>query len=364
MDENLSHVFNDHQTNEDDSTNNMNENLFDVANLMNQFLCCSPIDKMDIFHPEESINCFPISDNQKEILDNTIGNDLIKKYPVKRSYQRAFLKLLMNKIEEEGGEIHDDLYNAYCNLISSPISDVIHYRHFLMKDDDVSDYITIQESTNIISQGTTGLCCWQGAFELSKWCMENKNEFHNKVVLEFGCGVGLTGLCIIKNCSPNRYIFTDFHKSVLEMACNNVKLNLLNNQEAVHVNKRVENDRVKFQMEYEDTNVEVMELNWEHTNEYLNEGRIVPDVIIGADIVYEPLSFNALVLALKTFLSFSNRYAIISGTIRNADTFSLFLNFLGIHGLFYEECSTLEQTILIQVTNTPVKVLRISQKRE
>ncbi|XP_076299116.1 protein-lysine N-methyltransferase EEF2KMT [Lasioglossum baleicum] len=346
-----------------DCPRNKNKKLFYATAVMTKFLCCTPLNKIDIFDTQQNIAPFPISRIQKEILSKTINNDLIKRYPIKRSYQRAFLKLLMNKIEQEGGIVHDNLYTAYCDLISTSPSELIHYRHFLIKSDDVSDHITVQESTNIISEGTTGLCCWQGALELSKWCVKNKSEFHDKVILELGCGVGLTGLHIIKKCSPNRYIFTDCHKSVLEMVCENVKLNLLNDREAAEVKWPSEKDRLRFRTEYNNTNVEVMKLNWEDIKEYLDEHRIVPDVIIGADILYEPYSFNALVLALKAFLSFNNRYAIIAGTIRNADTFSQFLHTLEIHGLFYEECNTPKQTILIQATDAPVKILRICQKR-
>lgn len=113
------------------------------------------------------------------------------------------------------------------------------------------------------------------------------------------------------------------------MVCENVKLNLLNDREAAEASWPSEKDRLRFRTEFNNTNVEVMKLNWEDIKEYLDEHRIVPDVIIGADILYEPYSFNALVLALKAFLSFDNRYAIIAGTIRNADTFSQFLHTLG-----------------------------------
>lgn len=35
---------------------------------------------------------------QKKILDNTVKNILIKQYPVKYSYQRAFIKLLIGEV--------------------------------------------------------------------------------------------------------------------------------------------------------------------------------------------------------------------------------------------------------------------------
>jgi len=40
-------------------------------------------------------------DIQKEILNNTVDSNLNKQYPIKTSYQKAFLKLLMQKVSTE-----------------------------------------------------------------------------------------------------------------------------------------------------------------------------------------------------------------------------------------------------------------------
>ncbi|XP_076180893.1 protein-lysine N-methyltransferase EEF2KMT isoform X3 [Ptiloglossa arizonensis] len=325
----------------------MDRDLFDTNKLTEQFLCCTPINTIDTFVSTQNTSCLIDLNEQKKILENTVNNNLNKKYPIKRSYQQAFLKLLMKKIEEEGGEIHDDIYSAYCYLISLSLNESNHFRHFLI-DDKGSDYISVQESTNIISEGTTGLCSWQGALELSKWCTKNRNEFCGKVILELGCGVGLTGLCIIKKCSPKQYIFSDCHQTVLDMVSKNIKLNLLQNIEKVQIKPQLEIDRLKFQIKYNNTDVEVMELRWEDIKKYLTEHWIMPDIIIGADILYDTNSFHTLVLVLKALLSFNNRYAIIAGIIRNVDTFSQFLHLLELHDLSFEKCIVPEQTILIQ----------------
>ncbi|XP_076757699.1 protein-lysine N-methyltransferase EEF2KMT isoform X2 [Xylocopa sonorina] len=316
----------------------MNSNSLNENNIIRQFLSCTPINAINILISKESTNQFLNLENQKEILENTINNNLVRKYPVKRSYQRAFLKCLMNKIEEEDGEIHDDIYTTYCNLISSMPDESIHYRHFLIGHHCIS----IKESTNIISEGTTGLCSWQGAIELSNWCMKNKEKFSGKVILELGCGVGLTGLCIIKNCSPQQYIFTDCHKTVLDMVSENIKLNLLNNEKEVH--SELKHNRLKLQLEYNSTNVQVIELDWKDIIKYINEEWIVPDIVIGADILYDEDSFHELILGLKAFLAFSNRYAIIAATIRNVDTISQFLHQLASPFFQRIYCSTVNNT--------------------
>ncbi|KOX67357.1 Protein FAM86A [Melipona quadrifasciata] len=335
----------------------MNCNSFDVDNLIKHFLCCTPINTVDILISGENFNCIVNLEKQQEILDRTINSGLIRKYPIKQSYQRAFLKWLMKKIEDEGGEICDDIYTTYCNLMSSTVEESVHYRHFLMENNCIS----IKESTNIISKGTTGLCSWQGSVELSKWCLENKHEFCGKVVLELGCGVGLTGLSIIKMCSPEQYIFTDCHEIVLKMVSENVMLNLLHNEKKIE--SELKHDMLKLQLKYNCTDVKIIKLRWEDIDNYVKEKWIIPDIIIGADILYDVNSFSILILGLKKFLSFVNKYAIIAVTVRNENTVSQFLYQLGHYDLSFEEYDILQQITHKRLTNVPIKILKIFQKR-
>ncbi|XP_047359730.1 protein-lysine N-methyltransferase EEF2KMT isoform X2 [Vespa velutina] len=310
-----------------------------IIDLKKLFSCCAPINKLkQVFQKlkKEKENGMISIDVQKKILDNTVNNILIKQYPVKYSYQRAFIKLLIGELEQNGDEIDDDVFVAYCNLISVSEKD-LHYRHFLQEHGDLQ-YITIQESINIISKGTTGLCVWQGALHLAGWCFKNRNQFYGKNILELGCGVGLTGLSIINACTPKQYIFTDCHESVLDILCDNLRI------------------------KYNDSDVKVIKLRWEDINKYIREDMTaVHDVIIGADILYESTSFYSLITGLN-FLLTSNNYAIIAATIRNEDTVKKFLNQLGEYNLTYLECDIPEQTVSIESTNVPVKILQIFKK--
>lgn len=47
---------------------------------------------------KENENGMISTDVQKNILNNTVNNILIKQYPVKYSYQRAFIKLLIGEV--------------------------------------------------------------------------------------------------------------------------------------------------------------------------------------------------------------------------------------------------------------------------
>ncbi|XP_077275759.1 protein-lysine N-methyltransferase EEF2KMT [Temnothorax americanus] len=338
----------------------MNLDIDVVNHLTKQFLCCAALIKMDFTVLGALDNCGFDLDVQKQILDNTINNNLIKRYPIKTSYQKSFLKLLMQEIEEDGNEIHDDLYAAYCRLISLPDEESVHYRHFLVENGTLS-CITLKESINLISEGTTGLCSWQGAVVLSQWCAENKGQFFGKNVLELGCGVGLTGMSVISVCSPKQYVFSDCHPTVLGMLCENVKLNFLLN-ERCKLLKTSETSRLKLQLKYEQIDIQVIDLKWEDTDKYISEGSSQPDIIIAADILYENNSFGSLTSGLRHFLTSSN-FAIIAAIIRNEDTISQFLELLGNYDLASEECSLLKWTMpTIQSIDAPVRILKIFQK--
>lgn len=181
-------------------------------------------------------------------------------------------------------------------------------------------------------------------------------------MLELGCGVGLTGLNVTSTCSPKEYIFSDCHAGVLAMVCENVKLNLLRHRQDARLEPAVTNDRVKLQLTYNNTIVKVIELKWEEIDKYIGEGSTIPDIIIAADILYDSESFPALVSGLKILLSSNDTYCVIAATIRNADTVSEFLNELGNHNLAFEEYASPEQTVCIQVLNSPVRILKIFKK--
>ncbi|XP_015176117.1 PREDICTED: protein-lysine N-methyltransferase EEF2KMT [Polistes dominula] len=333
-----------------------------ILDLKKLFCCCAPINNLEqvLQKLKEKEKIISI-DVQKKILDSTVNNILIQQYPVKYSYQRAFVKLLMNELESIGEEIYDDVYSLYCHFILFPGED-LHYRHFSQEHGDL-EFITIKESINIVSNGTTGLCVWQGALHLAEWSYKNRNQFNGKNILELGCGVGLTGLSIINACSPKQYVFSDCHQSVLDILCENVKLNLLSVlQEKISNEICTLNDRTQLQIKYNHSDVKVINLKWKDIENYIEEDNTVYDVILGADILYESTSFYSLIIGLNCLLT-SNNYAIIAATIRNEDTVKMFLDQLREHDLTYLECDIPEQTISIESNHAPVKILKVYKKK-
>lgn len=66
---------------------------------------------------------------------------------------------------DSGNEICDELYLKYVELIQKESNEGPFYKHYILeKNIDDKPIITIQESTSIVSHGTTGLCTWQVIF--------------------------------------------------------------------------------------------------------------------------------------------------------------------------------------------------------
>jgi hypothetical protein len=72
-------------------------------------------------------------------------------------------------MENSENELCDELYLKYVELIQKESNKGPFYKHYIIDNNIISkelteSVITIQESTSIVSQGTTGLCTWQVVF--------------------------------------------------------------------------------------------------------------------------------------------------------------------------------------------------------
>jgi len=221
-------------------------------------------------------------------------------------------------------------------------------------------------------------------------------QLHGKNVLELGCGVGLTGISVITICHPQQYIFSDYNPAVLELLCENIKLNFLEeNKQCNLLNTFHTDSKLRLQLKFKQSDVRVIELNWEDIDEHTTNDLSQPDIIIGSDILYNSDSFDSLILGLKHLLT-SNNYAVFAATVRNENTIAQFLKQLGIsiityiiyenqnfigkkidtcakkqkyfisisenQGLAFEEYTMPKQIIRIELIDVPVKVLKIFQK--
>lgn len=150
--------------------------------------------------------------------------NLLKTYPVQPKYTLRFLRYIIDRLEAANQEVHDDLYESYCDFQAIDTgSAMFSYRHYKVNGYD--ELITLKESNSNISEGTTGLSVWGAAFILAEWAIENKSNIANMNVLELGSGTGLSGLLICKICQPKTFTFSDGNGKVLEWLRENVKNN-------------------------------------------------------------------------------------------------------------------------------------------
>ncbi|XP_063620648.1 protein-lysine N-methyltransferase EEF2KMT [Cydia splendana] len=291
--------------------------------------------------------------NQKAFLDATVHSELLKRYPVKNEFSKLFFKKLISFIEPYQ-EVHDDIYKFLCSAMKSESSDMFCYRHYVIGD-GLRNIITIKETNNMVVNGTTGMRTWEAALMLADWALCNEDIFLNKKVLELGSGVGFTGITIAKHCKIKSIVLTDCHDDVLKAIRENILINLPDSI----------NEKNNYMIDAErnsQPNIDVMMLDWNYDDEI--PSHLVPDIVIGADIVYDPSILQPLCNVLRNLFDKNVELEVyIASIIRNEDTFNQFLRTLGNNELTFckisLECSELTDWVVpISKQRCLLKIIR------
>ncbi|XP_054254712.1 protein-lysine N-methyltransferase EEF2KMT, partial [Indicator indicator] len=147
-------------------------------------------------------------------------------------------------------------------------------------------------------------------------------------ILELGSGVGFTGIAICKTCRPKRYIFSDCHPCVLHQLAQNICLNgFIPGPDSAAYTQKESQGQEAAGTSSQIPQVMVADLDWGSvTQSQLLD--LQPDVIIAADVIYDPEIISALVgLLQKLFTCRADGKppeVYIASTIRNPDTYLLF----------------------------------------
>ncbi|XP_063531417.1 protein-lysine N-methyltransferase EEF2KMT [Cydia strobilella] len=274
--------------------------------------------------------------NQRAFLDATVHSELLKRYPVKNEFSKLFFKKLISFIEP-CQEVHDDVYEFLCSTMNSESSDMFCYRHHVIGD-GLRNIITIKETNNMVVNGTTGMRTWEAALMLADWALCNENILLNTKVLELGSGVGFTGITIAKHCKIKSIVLTDCHEDVLKAIKENIIINFPDSNDS---NKNELSDSQRNCQ----PNIDVMMLDWNDDDEI--PSHLVPDIVIGTDIVYDPLILQPLCNVLRRLFDKNVELEVyIASIIRNEDTFDEFLRTLENNELTFCKMS-LERSQLI-----------------
>ncbi|RZF34483.1 hypothetical protein LSTR_LSTR011725 [Laodelphax striatellus] len=301
-------------------------------------------------------------ENQVKLLERTVNHSLVKKYPLKLSYQQYFLKLILKKLEQRGIEVCDQLYQKYVDLLNKDDNEEgtgsYQYKHYRLPN---NEYITLSEKTSIISDGTTGLCSWQGARALTNWLWENKSFIKGKNILELGSGIGLAGLSLLSFCDPSNFYFSDCHSEVLKQLLTNVKLNLERCEDAGQDcgSAMIEDSNLIFwKTMHRGIDVRILNLPWESVVD--DKPNIRPDVIMASDVVYDSSLFGSLIDTLVYFLKQGTYCAIFVCTVRNETTLESFIELAGGRELIVTELPEALPSLGYFDSDTPIKTFRIT----
>ncbi|KAF3334762.1 Protein-lysine N-methyltransferase EEF2KMT [Carex littledalei] len=251
-----------------------------------------------------------------------------------QAYIKGILKKVIANVESSSVCAEDCLYEElahYLTIGGPPEENNIIYREisFLSSDLDGKDcsnsvnlVAALRCSSNML-EGDTGCSLWPSSLFLSEVILSHPEMFSNKSCFEVGSGVGLVGIAL-SHVGASKVTLTDGDMSSLA----NMKANLELNKLCLDV--------ASDPMHPCAQKVECRHLAWELASKAeLQDQR--PDIVLGADIIYNPECIPDLVRVFSILLdndSFGEDKreapsAYIATVIRNLDTFNYFLTVAG-----------------------------------
>ncbi|KAJ4485676.1 putative methyltransferase-domain-containing protein [Lentinula aciculospora] len=302
------------------------------------------------------------------LLDLIVLNSHFEKYPPSKQYQRSFWKIIIGQLEDlltrtsdEEEEIDPRILHFYLSILpsSGPFSGSsaaslrgqICERGLPLEEAPSKSFVTyfwepsinqtqeerrqdmanlahyqtstLEESRTTIEGGTTGLRTWFASRMLARYLTQNSSVVEGQRVLELGSGIGFLGIIVaslqqLSSMDASSLWLTDVNEEVLAQCQRNLQLPC--NISAFHKSVQF---RVLDWAEALRTSIKPLEA--------LLQDEINPDVILGADIIFDPSLVPPLVtvIAIALQLGFENnvqRSAIIASTVRNAETYQYFLD--------------------------------------
>ncbi|CAN6724706.1 unnamed protein product [Malus baccata var. baccata] len=242
---------------------------------------------------------------QRFIWDHCMGKNAGKLHA---PYLKKFLKKLIAEVELNRGDVLDELYEHYAHfMISLKDSDlerdnarVFKSISFLFPDGCLELtscpelrklMVPLQCSLNML-EGDTGCSVWPSSLYLSECILSFPDLFTSKLCFEVGSGVGLVGICLA-HVKASKVILSDGDLSTLA----NMMVNLELNHISVETNMSETTEDP-----YMVKTVKCLHLPWESVSESELQN-LKPDIILGADVIYDPICLPHLVRILALLLN-------------------------------------------------------------
>ncbi|KAJ2707480.1 hypothetical protein FB645_000656 [Coemansia sp. IMI 203386] len=271
----------------------------------------------------ENLHLLACTRVQGDVMKTIIFHEHTISFSPSNRYIKMFLKKYIEKIETLGSiELDEELLELYISLASTTSENLFTegmcFKTYLL-DKEQYTRVVLREEQMMISQGTTGLQTWEASIRLADFFAEHPDIIRGQKVVELGSGCGLAGFtCAAMGAS--HVLATDVSSAVLKQLEGNRQIN----------------PECKEKLQ-------IAELDWENFDECAKLSTDA-DVVIGADITYDPTIVPVLVGALKAMVVSSRQVAYITATIRSQDTFDLFLKLIDETEVLGKSVMTLTET--------------------
>ncbi|MBA0710056.1 hypothetical protein Golax_025057 [Gossypium laxum] len=264
------------------------------------------------------------------------------------SYSKKFVKKLITEIESNHGNVLDELYEQYGSYMISfkddnPVKEnerVCKCISFLFPDcfklsicpKSRKLVVPLQCSLNML-EGDTGCSVWPSSLFLSELILSYPHIFSGKSCFEVGSGVGLVGICLAhvkasKAAQSTSSVITD---NEIDRACfvfpgSNVILSDGDLSTLANMKLNLEKNRLNTETNLPETSIEnqnvvssshghfipchqvkCIHLPWESASEKELQN-FMPEIILGADVIYDPSCLPHLVKVLAILLNKKKSY--------------------------------------------------------
>ncbi|VBB27878.1 unnamed protein product [Acanthocheilonema viteae] len=273
----------------------------EIAQFVREYFACATIS----YELLDKIVSFCMNSSQQEFLGNILCtiSPCVKKYHFRKSHRHT-LKYIIEQLEMRHAEIGWQLYSC---LTNSMIHNTV-YVDRIYFDESFSKCIIVQENRYQLSQGTTGLSCWQASCDLANYLLKHGRDYINgSNILELGAGCGLLGIALAASGFAKSVTLSDGNVDVLNVIHDNIRSNFSKNCDVI----------------------DVIFLEWETID--VGNIPVVPDVIFATDVVYDILTIKPLVSAIKKLLiEFAKEIkagprCLLANTVRNQETMDKFI---------------------------------------
>ncbi|KAI0828913.1 hypothetical protein BC628DRAFT_1361283, partial [Trametes gibbosa] len=227
-----------------------------------------------------------------------LHNQHFEAFPPSKQYQILFWKWAINWLEElvsDEDEIDECIYTHHIDLIqelsarsSGTTPPSASYLTYLWPTERPPAHpvypgyasATLLESRSTVEGGTTGLRTWSASLVLAQYILSHREIVRSKRILELGCGIGFLGIVTAS--------------TQLEDISDTSSLWLTDGNEPV-LQRCGENMRLRCNQSDEHPDLQLHTLDWfdaadsqrrSFVHALFDEAQ--PDVILGADVVYDP----------------------------------------------------------------------------